>query len=303
MFFHLEAICASTTDNLAELAELAAPGDAAFFDGAEFKGADLRGTDLSRFTLVRATFAGARIDPGTKLPDCIPLGSYDREDGSLSQATAHIKTTIEGISNHILPIINNMQKALNNNNENQPRSVKSRSRSIYPPTHLNRKIEQNAVAILRIISSAIVKEFIISNDFSPKDLYDVINKLEKIIDICNKFVEVEHSSNGGQAGMWRADYEHFSNGETVSELGEKLFDADKIQYSNSKNLVVDVTPWQGLLANIQMTLLRGGYKGTQMKYQWSNLRTEYIKTLNKLREIHLLVNSVSYSTPPETYSE
>lgn len=68
MLDRLELILNAQTDNLLELAEIAAPGDRAFFKGATFCGADLRGLDLSPFDLVGASFEGAILDEQTKLP-------------------------------------------------------------------------------------------------------------------------------------------------------------------------------------------------------------------------------------------
>ncbi|MBX5213953.1 hypothetical protein HJB90_08840 [Rhizobium sp. NLR10a] len=55
------AISTSASFNLAELAEIAAPGDPAFFDGAQFSGANLRGTNLTGFRLQGAATAGAEV--------------------------------------------------------------------------------------------------------------------------------------------------------------------------------------------------------------------------------------------------
>lgn len=60
-------ICVSNTENLAELAKIAAPNDKGFFNGADFSGADLRGTDLSGFDLSGANIKGAVIDNSTKI--------------------------------------------------------------------------------------------------------------------------------------------------------------------------------------------------------------------------------------------
>lgn len=67
MFDRLRALCAARTDNLAELAEIAAPGDPAFFDGAQFSGADLRATNLTGFRLHGAALEGPK---STKRPSC-----------------------------------------------------------------------------------------------------------------------------------------------------------------------------------------------------------------------------------------
>lgn len=101
MFEKLKLICCADTENLAHLAEIAASGDAAFFNGASFNGADLRETDLSHFQLIGATFSGARIDGKTTFPSDINITSFARDDDEVSQ----INEKIETLRSHINQII------------------------------------------------------------------------------------------------------------------------------------------------------------------------------------------------------
>lgn len=63
----LDAIVSAKTNNILELAEIAAPGDKSFFVGANFDGIDLRGLDLSEFDLTGASLDGAITDETTVL--------------------------------------------------------------------------------------------------------------------------------------------------------------------------------------------------------------------------------------------
>ncbi|MEM8972960.1 MAG: pentapeptide repeat-containing protein [Pseudomonadota bacterium] len=67
MFDQIEKIINCNTDNLTDLAELAAPGDKFFFVGAQFTEADLTDTNLSDFNLRGASFIGANMNKGTIL--------------------------------------------------------------------------------------------------------------------------------------------------------------------------------------------------------------------------------------------
>lgn len=108
MFDRLRALCVADTENLAELASIAAPGDCAFFDGAEFFGADLRGTDFTGFQMLGATFVGASMDDKTILPATTILSKIF-DDQSLS---IEITNAIDAISTMIKTQVFNAVESL-----------------------------------------------------------------------------------------------------------------------------------------------------------------------------------------------
>ena len=247
MFDRLRAICAAETDNLAELADIAAPGDAAFFDGAQFAGADLRGTNLTRFNLLGAMLRGAKIDDATILPDATPLVDLMPDDKDVPHPV-HFFESISAVGQKEgMSTLDRLEKiTIKQDNSNIKGPVSRRSSNIPVKYDSERTFKINSIRRMR----SLAREILVwrNVDLTIGVVLKNIECLVEIIQIC-------------ESVMRRCEpraYERFSHGINleIKKLGIETDNPDG-QVSLSRQ------QWKAILAGITSQginqVLAGGF--------------------------------------------
>ncbi|MBY3091699.1 pentapeptide repeat-containing protein [Rhizobium laguerreae] len=157
MFDRLRALCAAKTDNLAELAEIAAPGDPAFFDGAQFSGADLRDTNLTGFRLQGAAMEGARIDETTILPETTSLLDIKGSENDTPYAIHVIDSISTAIQTEVISALDTLEKiAGKREGSNIKGPIRRRSSYVPPKNDKERDFRLHSIKKMRGIAREIV---------------------------------------------------------------------------------------------------------------------------------------------------
>lgn len=183
MFDRLRALCAAATENLAELAEIAAPGDPAFFDGAQFSGADLRATNLTAFRLQGAAFGGAKVDETTVLPETTSL--IDLKVGE--KDTAFAVHVVDGISaaieNDIIVSLDHLERKTGRHGSPNIRGPISRRSSSVPLRNDNeRNFRLSSIRRIRRLANEIVASQ--ENELTIGGVLKNVERLVAMIEIC-----------------------------------------------------------------------------------------------------------------------
>lgn len=183
IFDRLRALCAAKTDNLADLAEIAAPGDPAFFDGAQFSGADLRDTNLTGFSLQGAALKGAKIDETTILPETTSL--LDIKGGE--DDTPYAIHVVDGISSviqkEVISSLDNLEKsAAKQESSNIKGPIPRRSPIIPQKNDSERSFRLNSIRRMRRLANDIVAST--ENDLTIGGVLKNVERLVQMIGIC-----------------------------------------------------------------------------------------------------------------------
>ncbi|MBB4581513.1 hypothetical protein GGE45_003861 [Rhizobium aethiopicum] len=188
MFDRLRALCAATTDNLAELAEIAAPGDPAFFDGAQFSGADLRATDLTGFRLHGAALGGARVDETTVLPETTSLLDLKRGEKDTPFAVHVVDGISSAVQNEVITSLDNLERKAGKHGGTNIRGPISRRSSNIPLKNDNeRNFRLSAIRRMRRIANDIVQTNEI--DLTIGGVLKNIKRLVAMIEICESVLK------------------------------------------------------------------------------------------------------------------
>ncbi|MFK3690797.1 pentapeptide repeat-containing protein [Agrobacterium tumefaciens] len=186
MFDRLRALCAATTNNLAELADLAAPGDPAFFDGAQLSGADLRDTNLKGFHLQGALLADARIDETTILPDTTSLLNIKRDD--ISYAVHVIYNISSGIEKEVISSLDNLEKIASKQRGSDIRGPISRRSSNIPLKNDNeRNFRLSAIRRMRRLANEIIASR--ESDLTIGGILRNVERLVAMIIVCESVLK------------------------------------------------------------------------------------------------------------------
>ncbi|APG86733.1 hypothetical protein SAMCFNEI73_pB0016 (plasmid) [Sinorhizobium americanum] len=188
MFDRLRALCAARTDNLAELAEIAAPGDSAFFDGAQFAGADLRATNLTGFRLQGAAFGGAEIDETTILPDTTSLLDLKRNDKDTPFAVHVVEGISSAIQKEVIASLDHLERKVGRHGGSNIRGPISRRSSNIPLKNDNeRNFRLSAIRRMRRLASDIVASR--ESDLTIGGVLKNVERLVAMIEICESVLK------------------------------------------------------------------------------------------------------------------
>lgn len=183
MFDRLRALCAAKTDNLAELAEIAAPGDPAFFDGAQFSGADLRATNLTGFHLQGAVLGGARVDETTILPETTSLLDLKRGDKDIPFAVHVVDGISSTIQREVITSLNNLERKAGKHGGSNIRGPISRRSSNIPLKNDNeRNFRLSAIRRMRRLANDIVTSR--ESDLTIGGVLKNVERLVAMVGIC-----------------------------------------------------------------------------------------------------------------------
>jgi len=186
MFDRLRALCAATTNNLAELADLAAPGDPAFFDGAQLSGADLRDTNLKAFHLQGALLGDAQVDETTVLPETTSLLNIKRDD--ISYAVHVIYNISSGIEKDVISSLDTLEKMANKHGGSNIRGPISRRSSNIPLKNDNeRNFRLSAVRRMRRLANEIIASR--ESDLTIGGILRNVERLVAMIAVCESVLK------------------------------------------------------------------------------------------------------------------
>ncbi|MBY3143290.1 pentapeptide repeat-containing protein [Rhizobium laguerreae] len=188
MFDRLRALCAARTDNLAELAEIAAPGDPAFFDGAQFSGADLRATNLTGFRLHGAALGGAEVDETTILPDTTSLLDLKRSDKDTPFAVHVVDGISSAIQKEVIASLDHLERKAGRHGGSNIRGPISRRSSNIPLKNDNeRNFRLSAIRRMRRLASDIVASR--ESDLTIGGVLKNVERLVAMIEICESVLK------------------------------------------------------------------------------------------------------------------
>ncbi|MDK1390017.1 pentapeptide repeat-containing protein [Sinorhizobium sp. 8-89] len=183
MFDRLRALCAARTENLAELAEIAAPGDPAFFDGAQFSGADLRATNLTGFRLQGAALGGARVDETTILPETTSLLDLKRGDKNIPFAVHVVDGISSAIQKEVISSLDSLEKKAGKHGSSDIRGpISRRSSNILLQNDNERNFRLSAIRRMRRLASDIVASR--ESDLTIGGVLKNVERLVAMIGIC-----------------------------------------------------------------------------------------------------------------------
>jgi len=183
MFDRLRALCAAKTDNLAELAEIAAPGDPAFFDGAQFSGADLRDTNLTGFRLQGVAMGSAKIDETTILPETTSLLDIKGGENDTPYAIHVVDGFSTAIQTEVISALDTLEKiAGKHEGSNIKGPIRRRSSYVPPKNDKERDFRLYSIKKMRGIAREIVASK--HTELTSGGVLKNIDRLVKIVAIC-----------------------------------------------------------------------------------------------------------------------